>query len=75
MANLYVDPLYARLCKFQSTFRARLTPKLWRADEEYDEQFIYDRITGLVVPESSPYAICHLIEIIGEKKSFLNLNH
>lgn len=68
MANLYVDPLYARLCKFQSTFRARLTPKPWRVDEEYEERFIYDRTTGLVIPESSPYAVCHLIEIIGEQK-------
>ncbi|UBF24006.1 hypothetical protein K9N68_20005 [Kovacikia minuta CCNUW1] len=68
MANLYVDPLYARLCKFQSTFRARLTPKPWRVDEEYEERFIYDRITGLVIPESSPYAVCHLIELIGDSK-------
>ncbi|MBD2463951.1 hypothetical protein H6G89_23395 [Oscillatoria sp. FACHB-1407] len=68
MQNLYVDPLYARLCKFQATFRARLTPKPWRVDEEYEERFIYDRITGLVLPESSPYAVCHLIEVIGEQK-------
>lgn len=68
MQNLYVDPLYARLCKFQATFRARLTPKPWRVDEEYEERFIYDKITGLVLPESSPYAVCHLIEILGDSK-------
>ncbi|WP_088893806.1 hypothetical protein [Leptolyngbya ohadii] len=66
MANLYVDPLYARLCQFQATFRARLTPKPWRVDDEYRQKFIYDRITGAVIPESSRYAVCHLIEIIGE---------
>lgn len=66
MGNLYVDPLYARLCRFQATFRARLTPKPWRVDEEFEEKFIYDRLSGLVLPESSPYSVCHLIEIIGE---------
>jgi len=66
MSNLYVDPLYARLCKFQATFRARLTPKPWRVGEGYTERFVYDRVTGLVLPESSPYSVCHLLEIIGE---------
>ena len=28
------DPLYCRLCKNQSSFRARLTPKPWRCDLE-----------------------------------------
>jgi hypothetical protein len=28
--ELGADPLYARLCKVQGTFRARLTPKFWR---------------------------------------------
>jgi len=68
MRKLYVDPLYARLCKFQSTFRARLTPKPWRIDEEDTERFVYDRLTGLVFPESSNYAVCHLIAIIGNPK-------
>ena len=67
MQNLYVDPLYARLCKFQATFRARLQPKPWRVDIDADpERFVYDPITGIVLPESSAYAVCHLIEIIGE---------
>jgi hypothetical protein len=29
------DPLYARLCKIQGTFRARLTPKYWRLGLPY----------------------------------------
>jgi hypothetical protein len=66
MKSLYADPLYARLCKFQATFRARLTPKPWRVEEdEQVEEFTYDRITGMVLPSSSPYAVCHLIEIVG----------
>ncbi len=68
MKNLYVDPLYAQLCKFQATFRARLTPKPWRTDDEYSERFIYDRITGLVLPETSRYSVCHLIEIVGQQE-------
>jgi hypothetical protein len=67
MQNLYADPLYMRLCKFQATFRARLTPKPWRVEYEA-QRFIYDRPTGMVLPESSPYATCHLIEIIGEQE-------
>jgi len=66
MHNLYVDPLYARLCRFQSTFRARLTPKPWRVDSaQYTNRFVHDRITGMVLPEANPYTVCHLIEIIG----------
>jgi hypothetical protein len=30
LSELQCDPLYARLCKVQGTFRARLTPKHWR---------------------------------------------
>lgn len=68
MKSLYADPLYTRLCKFQATFRARLTPKPWRVERaEYAQQLIYDRITGMVLPSSSPYAVCHLIEIVGEQ--------
>lgn len=68
MKSLYADPLYARLCRFQATFRARLTPKPWRIEQdEQTEQFIHDRITGMVLPSSSPYAVCHLIEIVGEQ--------
>jgi hypothetical protein len=69
MKSLYADPLYARLCKFQATFRARLTPKPWRVEpNESIEQLIYDRSTGMVLPSSSsPYAVCHLIEIVGEQ--------
>lgn len=32
--DLGVDPLYLRLCKHQTCFRARLTPKPWRIDME-----------------------------------------
>jgi hypothetical protein len=66
MQNLYVDPLYARLCKFQATFRARLTPKPWRIETDEQERFVYDRTTGLVLPDYRSYAVCHFVEIVGE---------
>ena len=69
MQNLYVDLFYARLCKFQATFRARLQPKPWRVEAEADpERFIYDPITGIVLPAASTYAVCHLIEVIRESQ-------
>lgn len=68
MQNLYADPLYMCLCKFQATFRARLTPKPWRVEvDEAAARFVYDRITGIVLPEWRSYAVCHLIEIIGQQ--------
>ncbi|MBW4474316.1 MAG: hypothetical protein KME45_28675 [Stenomitos rutilans HA7619-LM2] len=67
MHNLYVDPLYGRLCKFQATFRARLTPKPWRVEmDEGTGRFTYDRTTGLVLPEQTSYAVCHLLKIVGQ---------
>jgi len=33
-SDLHVDPLYKRLCKQQTCFRARLTPKPWRLNLE-----------------------------------------
>jgi len=69
MRNLYADPLYLKLCKFQATFRARLTPKPWRVEpEENPQQFICDRVTGMMLPAYSSYAICRLIEIVGEQR-------
>ncbi|NJP12700.1 MAG: hypothetical protein HC866_27225 [Leptolyngbyaceae cyanobacterium RU_5_1] len=63
MQSPYADPLYVRLCKFQATFRARLTPKPWRVEQdEQGERFIYDRTTGMVLPASSPYASYTLVE-------------
>ena len=33
MQSLYSDPLYIRLCKFQETYRARLSIKPWRGND------------------------------------------
>jgi hypothetical protein len=69
MQNLYVDPLYARLCRFQATFRARLTPKPWRVEPNQTKRFVYDRSIGLVIPELTSCAVCHLVETIGMQKT------
>lgn len=68
MQNLYVDPLYARLCNFQATFRARLTLKPWRVEtDEETGRFTYEGTTGLVLPEQTSYAVCHLLKIVGQQ--------
>lgn len=69
MHSLYVDPLYARLCQFQNTFRARLSPKPWRVKpSQEDGRYIYDRRTGTVLPETSEYAVCHLLKVMGDRR-------
>jgi hypothetical protein len=49
MRQLFTDPKYRNLCKFQETYRARLTPKPWRA-------------AGY---EKDECKVCELIEIVG----------
>jgi hypothetical protein len=49
MRQLFTDPKYRNLCKFQETYRARLTPKPWRA-AGYEED---------------ECKVCELIEIVG----------
>jgi hypothetical protein len=73
MQSLYADPLYARLCRYQSTFRARLSPKPWRMDVT-DWEWAVDRTvgswqdpeTGLLLPKFSPYSVCRLLQVVGE---------
>jgi|GEM_PF-5044976 len=36
MRELLSDPLYVNLCQFQATFRARLSPKPWRSECNYE---------------------------------------
>lgn len=73
MQSLYADPLYAQLCRYQSTFRARLSPKPWRMDV-IDWEWAVDRTSGswqdleigLWLPKFSPYSVCRLIEVVGD---------
>lgn len=73
MQSLYADPLYARLCRYQSTFRARLSPKPWRVDVTEWEWALdrtigswQDPIIGMQSPKFSPYSVCRLIDVVGE---------
>jgi hypothetical protein len=54
MQSLYVDPLYLTLCRRQSTFRARLTPKPWRSQLTLsdDNSSYFDRSMDYIYPEA-----------------------
>jgi hypothetical protein len=52
MRQLFADPKYRNLCRFQETYRARLTPKPWRVGV-YDEE---------------DCKVCELLDVVGEVK-------
>lgn len=74
MASVGADPAYMQLCKVQTSFRARLTPKPWRCAFG-KPPFQFPRLAGAQeqfmnwVSEydkaSQPYATCHLVEQLG----------
>ena len=75
--ELGADPLYARLCKVQECFRARLTPKPWRCgsmrppagwpwDDANSEQ-AYRKWEGAYQRESADYATCQFVGFIGNE--------
>lgn len=75
MAAVGTDPLYARLCRTQQSFRARLTPKPWRCgsqvppgrhpreDAALQQTFAAWR-TGYEA-KSAPHAVCAFIDTVG----------
>lgn len=73
MAHLGADPFYARLCKHQRSYRARLAPKPWRigcnalrmASEEKLENYKAEPDYQAFVRASEKFAVCKLIEHIG----------
>lgn len=44
MGQLMADPTYVKLCQFQNTYRARLSPKPWRVDDDLDETRVCELI-------------------------------
>jgi hypothetical protein len=75
MTYLEVDKLYARLCRFQGTFRVRLTPKFWRigiqerpvykpVQDQKTLQFM-QRWVEMYNTKSSSYATARFIKQIG----------
>lgn len=72
------DPLYVRLCKNQESFRARLTPKPWRCDQEApyfsfpfpneDIEEIYRKWEREYAVAAEQYATCTFLEQIGDDR-------
>ena len=71
LSDLAADPLYARLCAVHRTYRARLTPKPWRAGMRalphrwpWTNQAAADRAArwiGRYREQSARYAVCQRI--------------
>ena len=79
MAFVGVDPLYERMCRLQKCFRARVSPKPWRAN--MPEHFHAGGTWPVTDPhklaaraawvrryeeKTSGYAACRLVEVVGE---------
>lgn len=75
LRELNSDPLYVRLCKDQSCFRARLSPKPWRCKlgtpptrypwENANAELRFRRWDEKYQVTSSRYAVCRLLKQIG----------
>jgi len=71
------DPLYMRLCRTQQSFRARLTPKPWRAGarkppvkfpfEDRGAEAAFRRWEEEYSEGIAGYATCRLIQTVGEE--------
>ncbi len=71
------DPLYMRVCRTQQSFRARLTPKPWRAGtakppvkfpfEDRGAEAAFRRWEGAYTQGIVAYATCKLIETVGDE--------
>jgi hypothetical protein len=69
------DPAYAKLCKVQGSFRARLTPKPWRCGSstppgrhprsDADLRARFAEWLGDYERASSRYATCRFVETVG----------
>ncbi|MEO1007731.1 MAG: hypothetical protein AAFX79_04145 [Planctomycetota bacterium] len=78
MHRLGCDELYARLCRFQGSFRARLTPKPWRLDIASTPKLPYDKLVEQsedtrawlrsYEEASRGFAVCELIEEVGQTR-------
>ena len=69
------DELYQKLCRYQQSFRARLTPKPWRVNakrppnnfprQTSEQQWNFDQWLRFYQAQSSAYGVCRLIETLG----------
>lgn len=78
MNQLGADPLYARLCRYQGSFRARLSPKPWRIGVSGTPKLTYEKLEN---PSEEArawmrsyedacrgYAVCSLIDEVGQTR-------
>lgn len=75
MAAVGTDPLYARLCRSQQCFRARLTPKPWRCGSDQPPgrhprtdaalRQAFAAWQSRYEAKSAPHAVCALLDTIG----------
>lgn len=64
MALLYTDAKYRNLCRFQETYRARLTPKPWRTDDFESMHFI-ESLAIAIEDKTKCYKACEFLMTIG----------
>lgn len=75
LADFNADPCYARLCRVQSSYRARLTPKPWRCGcsippstyphDDDDAEAAFAKWREAYEAESRAWATCQLVEDLG----------
>ncbi|MEQ8843534.1 MAG: hypothetical protein RIB58_01670 [Phycisphaerales bacterium] len=78
MAELSADPLYARLCRAQGSFRARLSPKPWRLGIRGTPKLTYEKLEPAddatrkwlhdYRQASQRYAVCALVDQVGHAR-------
>ncbi|USN99800.1 MAG: hypothetical protein H6810_03830 [Phycisphaeraceae bacterium] len=82
LRGLDADPIYARLCKGQRCYRARLTPKPWRVGMN-DPHLNYEKLTSIdpgmkqrvdawfesYEQASAGFGVCRLVETFGREPS------
>jgi len=78
MEQLGADPLYARLCQAQRSFRARLSPKPWRIGVSGTPKLSYEKLEDPSAEArawmcgyedaSRGYAVCSLIDEVGHTR-------
>lgn len=78
MRELGADPLYAKLCQAQGSFRARLSPKPWRIGVSGTPKLSYEKLENpsaearawMLKYEDAcrGYAVCSLIDEIGQTR-------
>lgn len=78
MEQLGADPLYARLCRAQGSFRARLSPKPWRIGVRGAPRLSFEKLADASDEANAwlrtyeracgGYAVCELVDQVGNAR-------